>query len=70
MVVLISNDPSYGTAGFPLEDKHRLGVAIKRYAILIASLLSVFFVTAGKSGPTVDDAIPSNAVPSSKVMYK
>jgi len=41
-----------------------------RYAILIASLFSVFFVAEAKSGPTVDDAIPSNAVPTGKVMYR
>jgi mono/diheme cytochrome c family protein len=41
-----------------------------RFAILIATLFSVFFVAKTKSSPTVDDTLPSNAVPTGKVMYK
>jgi len=41
-----------------------------RSAILLATLLSLFLVAAPKAGPAVDDALPSNVVPSGKAMYK
>jgi mono/diheme cytochrome c family protein len=41
-----------------------------RYAILFVTLLSALFVAEAIGGPTVDETLPSNAVPSGKSMYK
>jgi mono/diheme cytochrome c family protein len=41
-----------------------------RYAILLGTLLLASCVAGANSGPTVDDTLPSNVVPSGKVMYK
>jgi len=41
-----------------------------RSAILLATLLSLLLVAAPKGGLAVDDALPSNVVPSGKAMYK
>jgi mono/diheme cytochrome c family protein len=41
-----------------------------RFAILFVTLLAVLFIAEADGGSTVDDTLPSNAVPSGKVMYK
>jgi len=41
-----------------------------RYAILLATVLSLLFIAAPKGGLAVDKLAPSKAVPSGKVMYK
>jgi mono/diheme cytochrome c family protein len=41
-----------------------------RYAILLATLLSLLLIAAPKGGLAVDNAAPSNAVPSGKAIYK
>jgi mono/diheme cytochrome c family protein len=41
-----------------------------RYAILLATVLSLLFIAAPKGGLAVDKAAPSKVIPSGKVMYK
>jgi mono/diheme cytochrome c family protein len=41
-----------------------------RYVVLFAALLFVISLAAARSSPAVDDALPSNYVPSGKVMFK
>jgi len=41
-----------------------------RSAILLATLLSLLLIAAPKGGLAVDNAAPSNVVPSGKAMYK
>jgi mono/diheme cytochrome c family protein len=41
-----------------------------RIAILFVTLLTVLFIAEADGGSTVDYTLPSNAVPSGKVMYK
>ena len=41
-----------------------------RYAILLATLLSLLLIAAPKGGLAVDNTLPSNVVPSGKAMYK
>ena len=41
-----------------------------RSAILLTTLLSVLFIASAKGRPAVDNAAPSNVVPSGKAMYK
>jgi mono/diheme cytochrome c family protein len=41
-----------------------------RYVILFMTLLFVICVAVAKGGQAVDDTLPSNYVPSGKVMYK
>jgi mono/diheme cytochrome c family protein len=40
-----------------------------RYAVPFAILISAFLIGCAKAGPAVDDTLPSNVVPSGKVMY-
>jgi mono/diheme cytochrome c family protein len=56
--------------GFSLWRQFLIGGPAMRNAILLATLLSVPLIAAPKGGLAVDNAAPSNVVPSGKVIYK
>jgi mono/diheme cytochrome c family protein len=55
--------------GFLVVAVRERGMAM-RYAVLFATLLFVICLATAQSRPAGDDALPSNYVPSGKVMFK